>query len=501
MRAAVVLGHKHSVSELAVAATESSSSDAGAAVLVVDLDGTLVKTDLLLESFLVLFKTRPWMVFMLPLWLLGGKAKLKAEIAARADVPADALVYDEALLGRLRNERATGRRLVLATASDVKYATAVASHVGLFDDVLASHGERNLRGERKLAAIIEYTGGAAFDYAGNEAIDLPIWRKARKVICVDTPTGVVRTVKTFTEPEELRSKRRAYPKLVIKAIRVHQWLKNALVFVPLLAVHRVADTHLDVQVVGAFFAFGLCASSVYILNDLMDLRADRVHPRKRLRPFASGELPITHGFVLIPLLLGGSLAISLTLLPPIFLGALAVYYASTLAYTFVVKQLVVWDVVLLAGLYVMRILAGAAAVPVPPSFWLLAFSMFIFTSLALAKRFSEMDTVQRLGKKESTGRGYQTADIPLLLAMGVAAGYIAVLVMALYINSPEVHALYRRPYALWAICPLLLLWISRIWLKTHRGQMHDDPVVFAAKDALSLVVGALCGACVVVGAW
>jgi 4-hydroxybenzoate polyprenyltransferase len=469
--------------------------------LFVDLDGTLVKTDLLLESLLVLIKARPWMVLLLPLWLLRGRAILKAEIARRADVAADGLVYDERLLVRLREERDRGRQLVLATASHAKYADVVSSHLGLFGGVLASDATNNLEGARKVEAILAYTGGGAFDYAGNAAADLPIWRKARRAIVVDAPASVVRAVRGFTEPDELARPRRSYLKLIARAIRVHQWLKNALVLVPVIAAHRVADVVADLRVVAAFFAFSLCASSVYVLNDLTDLRSDRLHPRKRKRPFASGELPLGFGLALAPVLLASSAAIVVVVLPPMFLAVLATYYVSSMLYNFVAKEHAVWDVILLAGLYVVRVLAGAAAVPVPASFWLLAFSMFIFLSLALAKRYSEMLVQHGLGRTVAHGRGYRTGDMPVLQSMGISSGYLSVLVMALYINSAEVHALYARPYALWAICPALLFWVSRVWVKTHRGEMHDDPVVFAVRDRISLLVGAGVIACVLAGAF
>jgi 4-hydroxybenzoate polyprenyltransferase/phosphoserine phosphatase len=468
--------------------------------LFVDLDGTLLKTDLLIESALVLIKRRPGAIVLVLLWLLRGRAYLEAQIARRAEIAAETLVYDERLLVRLRGERDRGRRLVLATASQARYAEAIAAHLGLFDGVLASDATRSLAGERKLEAIVADADGASFDYAGNAAADLPLWRKARKAICVDAPAPVVRALREFTEPDEIAPERRSYLKLLVRAIRAHQWLKNALVFVPIMAAHRIDDAAADLRVIAAVVAFCLCASSVYVLNDLMDLRADRLHPRKRKRPFASGALPLAHGLVLSPLLLAASAVLAALALPRMFLVVLAAYYVSSIAYNFAAKELAVWDVILLAGLYVVRVVAGATAVPVPLSFWLLAFSGFVFLSLALAKRYSEMYTLHKLGRVQAHGRGYMTDDMPILQTMGVASGYLAVLVMALYINSSEIHNLYVRPYALWAICPLLMFWISRIWVTTHRGQMHDDPVVYALRDGVSLVIGALTIACVVLGA-
>lgn len=470
--------------------------------LFVDLDGTLIKTDVLLESLLVMIRAQPWMVFLLPFWLLRGRAHLKAEIARRADLSADGLIYDERVIARLRDEHGRGRHLVLATASNHKYAEAVAAHVGVFGHVIASTPTANLKGKHKVDAILAYTRGEPFDYAGNEAADLPIWEKARRSICVDTPPAVVRVVRGYKgEIEELPRERKAKLKVLVKAVRAHQWLKNALVFVPIAAAHRIRDVDADLRVVAAFAAFSLCASSVYILNDLTDLRSDRLHPRKRRRPFAAGDLDLRTGLLMIPLLLGTSVAIALAFLPPLFLAVLGTYYACSMTYNFAAKERVVWDVIVLAGLYVLRVIAGAAAVPVELSFWLLAFSMFIFLSLALAKRYSEMFTMHKAGRSAAAGRGYHTDDMPVIQSMGVAAGYMAVLVMALYINSPENHALYHRPKALWGICPLLLFWMSRVWLKTHRGEMHDDPVVFAVRDPTSLMIGAMAVGCVVLGSF
>ncbi len=464
--------------------------------LIVDLEGTLVRGDLVLEALFVLVKRQPWLLLVIPLWLLRGRAFLEAEIERRAALPADGLLYNEALLSRLREERAAGRRLVLATSSSRRNAEAIAAHLALFDDVIASDDARPAGGEAKTGAILEHLRGGAFDYAGNDAADVPIWRKARKVICVDTSPGVLRTVRSFAEaPDEITRAPRNKLGRVIKAIRAYQWMKNLLLFVPLAAAHRVEDVDAWLHALAGFAAFSLCASSVYVLNDLTDLPSDRAHPRKRARPFAAGDLSVREGLALIPTLLAASFAIALVLLPREFLIVLAVYYACFLGYNFAAKERVVWDVIVLAMLYTLRVLAGAAAVLVPPSFWLLAFSMFIFVSLALAKRYSEMVTMQKAGKRDAAGRGYVTDDMPALQSMGVAAGFLSVLVIAMYINSPEVHALYGRPYVLWGICPLFLFWIMRVWLVTHRGQMHDDPIVFAVRDPTSVIIGALLVGC------
>ena len=467
--------------------------------LFVDLDGTLLKTDLLYESLFGLIKAQPWAALLVPVWLAGGKARLKAELARRVDIDPAGLVYNPAVLQRLEAERKRGRRLVLATAAHHRYADAIALHLGLFDQVLASSDGLNLKSERKLAAIRAQVPSGIFDYIGNDEADYAVWRAARRGIAVEASAAVVRHASTLCPLETIATPRRPRLLLILKALRLHQWLKNLLVFVPLLAGQKLGEIGPTLQAAAAFLAFGLCASSIYVLNDLLDLPADRRHPRKRRRPFAAGDLPLDLGLSLIPGLLLASLALSLVALPPLFLAALATYAASSLFYNLFAKNRVIWDVMLLAGLYSLRVLGGATATAIVPSFWLLAFSMFLFLSLAMVKRYSEMDSMLKLGLGQAEGRGYVTADMPVLQSIGVSAGFLSVLVMALYINSPEVGRVYDQPQALWIICPLLLFWIGRVWLQTHRGLMHDDPVVFAARDKWSLAIGLVCGVALILG--
>lgn len=462
--------------------------------LCVDLDGTLVKTDLLLESLFALLKAKPWAVFLLPFWLLRGRAYLKQQIAARATVNVPALPYHLEFLQFLTEQYQAGRSLILATAADQTIARAVAGHLGIFSDVLASNGARNLSGRHKLQALRERVGD--FAYAGNARVDLPIWREATAAIVVNAPAHVVRSAQreanvetVFPGDQGLRARARAF----VKAIRVHQWIKNILVFVPLFTSHRVVSPMLWLDAVLAFVAFSLCASSVYLVNDLLDLEADRLHPKKRTRPFASGALPVSVGLVAVPLLLGAGFGIAKGLLPPSFALALAAYYALTVAYSFYLKQMVLLDVVVLATLYTLRILAGAAAVGVPLSQWLLAFSLFLFLSLALVKRFSELHALRRSNNTVAKGRGYFAGDLEQLASLGAASGYISVLVLALYINSRQVTSLYSHPALLWLICPFILYWVSRVWLLAHRGQMHHDPIVFAIRDKISYITGAIVG--------
>jgi len=457
--------------------------------LCVDLDGTLLNSDILYESVLALLARNPLYLFMLPLWLLRGKAALKRELASRVSLPAETLPYNEKVLELLRTT--TQRPRVLCTASDALLVKPIADYLGLFEQVIASDGKRNLSGRNKADVLVDAFGTGNFDYAGNGTVDLHVWEKAGGAWVVNNGAALGRAAAQRTTvhahwPAPPRG--RAW----LKALRLHQWLKNLLVFVPLLTAHRFLDPESVLQAAIALIAFGLCASGVYVLNDLLDLTPDRQHLRKRRRPFAAGQIPLLHGLFAAPVLTLGGLALSLACNLEFTLVLLA-YYVMTLAYSLRLKRIVMIDVVLLAALYTVRIIGGAMAIGVELSFWLLAFSMFMFLSLALLKRYTELHAMLSTGRTKASGRAYSVEDLSLLQSMGAAAGYIAVMVMALYINSPASVALYRHPQVLWLICPVLLYWVSRVWVIAHRGDMHDDPIVFAATDRVSQIVVALCG--------
>jgi 4-hydroxybenzoate polyprenyltransferase/phosphoserine phosphatase len=464
----------------------------------VDLDGTLIRSDLLVEAFLTFARTSPAELWRLPLWLLRGKAALKAELAMRVRLDVATLPYDLRLLDWLRQQKAAGRRLVLSTASNYRLARAVADHLGIFDEVLASTDDHNLSGRNKAADLERRFGRHGFDYCGNDVEDVHVWKVAHGAVIVNAASGVERAARTAAQRElAVFPRQRAKLRDFVRALRPHQWTKNVLVFVPLLTSHQLESVASITAAVWAFFAFGLCASAVYVVNDLLDLSSDRLHARKRTRPFAAGTLKLSTGFALVPLLLGAAAAVAWRL-PPLFGWVLAGYFALTLAYSVELKRIAVVDAMTLAGLYTSRIVAGACAIGVPLSFWLLQFSIFLFLSLAMVKRYAELDDLRRAGRTRASGRGYRVDDLTLLHSFGTAAGYGAVLVLALYINSPEVKKLYGDPEYIWALCVLLLYWISRVWIKTHRGEMHDDPVVYALKDRVSQLVGVLCAAIVYV---
>lgn len=466
------------------------NENTGDTPLCVDLDGTLIRTDLLVESFFAGIKRDAALVLLAPLWLWRGKANLKRRLAECTDIDCARLPYNEEFLEYLRSQHGNGRPLVLVTASDQKYAGKIAEHLGLFDAVLASDGKCNLAGTVKRDCLSERFGDRGFDYAGNARADLPVFSRARRAVLVNPEPRVRSAAGKVTQIEKVFETAKKSVSLWLEALRLHQWLKNLLVFVPLTAAHQLSDLALLGQASLAFFAFGLCASSAYLLNDLLDLPADRVHPRKRLRPFASGALPLTYGLIMIPVLLAGAAGVAL-LLPLEFALVLGGYYVSTLVYSFWLKGKVLIDVFLLAGLYTLRVIAGAAAVSIMPSFWLLAFSIFIFLSLAMVKRYAELLEVNARHEDGIEGRGYSPVDLSTLNGLGTASGYAAVIVLALYINSEDIRRMYSHVEAIWLLCPLLLYWISRVWLKAARRELHYDPVVFAWKDRISRIVGAL----------
>jgi len=460
--------------------------------LCVDLDGTLTPVDTLHEAMLTMARNAPSSLLSVPGWMAKGKAEFKRQVAARAMIDAETLPYNQPLLEWLRAERAAGRRLVLATASHRATADAVAQHLMLFDEVIATDTGENLSGEGKRCALVARFGEKGFDYAGNDDVDEPVWASARLAIVVGSPL-LAACAATLAEPGPVFAVAKPSIAVWIDAIRLYQWIKNLLVFVPALLSHGIARPEVFLKTTLAFIAFGLCASSVYIINDLFDLPADRRHTRKRLRPFASGALSARSGITVAASLLVTAFAIAIAVNWQ-FCAVLAAYYVITWAYSLSLKRKALVDVMTLAVLYTARIIAGAAATSIPLSFWLLAFSIFLFLSLGIVKRYTELEDARQAGK--FAGRGYSASDLQLLQSLGTSAGYCAIVVMALYVNSPDSQLLYRHSKGLWLICPLMLFWVSHIWLVTTRGRMHDDPIVFALRDRSSLLIMAMIGAVV-----
>ena len=468
--------------------------------LFVDLDGTLMRSDSLYESLCLLCKRQPWAIALLPGWLLRGKAYFKAQVAARVVPDVLKWPYNEALVRYLEEQKAAGRRLVLATAANRKIAERVSEHLALFDAVIASDDHDNRSGNGKLAAIQDTIGTRAFSYAGNAHRDLVVWRGAQAAVLVDVPKWVESEVITTTPIEAKFAREQVRLRTYLKAIRVHQWLKNVLVLMPVLPVLRYLDLGQLMHVLGAFFAFSFCGSAVYIFNDLVDLESDRGHPHKRTRPFAAGLLSIATGLSLLVLFLGAGLLLA-SLTSSAFLAVLLLYLVVTTLYCLRLKQIPIVDVIVLASLYTVRVIGGAAATDLPLSFWILAFSTTLFLSLALVKRCAELRLINGHGRQVIEGRGYHTNDLQILQNLGVASGLMSVVVLGVYITAPTTSQLFKNPDLLGLLCVVLLYWICRVWIKAHRGEMHDDPVLFAARDRVSQYLIMLGAAIVAAAVW
>lgn len=458
----------------------------------VDLDGTLIKTDLLYESFFSAIHSQPLLVLKTPFWLMKGKNHLKAKLSENANIDVQSLPFNSDVVAWLKSENEKGRDVVLATASNQLLANKVADHIGFFKSVYASDYGINLKGSNKKNLLVEKFGVSGFDYMGDHKVDIVVWNASETA-------HVVGDSQLLNQLNEKVKRGKVFPQkgfslnILLKSLRVHQWAKNGLVFVPLVFAHKTLQVPYLLNAVLGFLAFCFTASSVYLLNDLIDLSSDRKHPTKKNRPFASGQLSPVWGLILIPLLLALAAGLS-TQLNYRFSLVLMAYFVSTLAYSFKLKQIVLVDVVVLAGLFCVRLFAGSVATELGISNWLLTFSLFLFLSLAFLKRFTELLPLCKPLEEQGVtlpGRGYQPTDLEQISSLGSASGYLAVLVVAFYISSPDVKVLYTHHEVLWLTLPIFLYWISRVWLLGRRGQMNHDPVVFALKDRVSYLIGFL----------
>jgi 4-hydroxybenzoate polyprenyltransferase len=456
--------------------------------LCVDLDGTLVKSDTLVDSLLLLVRTRPLDALKTPLWAFRGKANLKREVTARVTLNVEHLPYNRPLLEYLIAQRGEGRKLYLATGADSGLADRIAGHLNIFEGVLASDGATNMTGGNKLAGFRSRFAGD-FDYIGNARPDLPMLAAAATPMLANPNLGLRMAIRTRgLKPQHTFTDRRSGIRAFIKAIRVHQWAKNTLIFLPLLLAHRV-DAPTLLSAVIAFACFSLCASATYIVNDLLDIEADRLHPRKRKRTFAAGDLSAAAGVAISAIFLAASFTGAIFRLPHGFLRWLTLYAVTTLAYSLALKRIVILDVVVLSTLYTLRMLAGAAATLTYISPWLAAFAVFIFLSLAMVKRFSELQNVRSAGTQLSNGRGYLLNDIEQIRSFGTSSAFASVVVFSVYIGQPETHGLYHHHERMWLMTPLMILWLCRVWLLASRGELDEDPVVFALTDRMSLLMG------------
>lgn len=466
---------------------EAHGQPDGLLPLYVDLDHTLVRTDSLAESFFNLLKRSPLGALVVLFALALGRSRFKQRLAAAVALDPALLPYNDQVLSLVQRWRDGGGRVVLASAAHETIVSAVARHLGGFEDTLSTRSNgANLKGRRKLEAIRAHAGNEAFAYCGDSPADLPILAAAQQRFVVVGSTRLPRELRKRRLDFEIVDVSRPSVKLVLRQLRVHQWLKNLLLFLPLLAAHRWQEINAVAITAGAFVCFGLVASATYVLNDLLDLDCDRRHPRKRMRPIASGRISIEYAvFMAVGTFIAGIL-ISMSIhpqLPALLLG----YVALTVLYSTVLKAYAVIDVLMLAGLYTYRVLAGAMLISIHVSSWMLAFCMSLFFSLALVKRLSEIKRFDSSQQQWIAGRGYRKDDWPVLLSLGAASSVSTVVLTALYLESTQAHGMYSAPERLWMVCPLLLYWLSRLWLKTSRGEMTDDPLVFTMKDRGSLV--------------
>jgi 4-hydroxybenzoate polyprenyltransferase len=454
--------------------------------LCVDLDGTLVQTDTLIESVLAYVRVKPWRLFRVFAWLFLGKARFKQELGRAVRLQPDALPYASAVLDYIKAESIRGRKLLLVTAADSSIAIPVAKHLNLFAQVICSEGQENVAGEAKLAAIRSVLGDQEFSYAGNSRRDLPVWKGAKSAVIVGTSAGVRKTVEQYgVAIERVFPGHRFSLRALLKAMRVYQWTKNVLVLMPIALGHHLLEQDTVLRGIRAFLAFSLCASAIYLVNDLLDLSTDRRHTRKCHRPLAAGTLSIPVAAVTVVILLLGAMLLNPTADAAILL---MFYGVSAIAYSLYLKRLLMIDVIMLAGFYTLRLLYGGASARTGVSIWTLAFSVFMFLALALIKRISELRSRTSEDGLTASGRGYEIADVEQLTALCAANGCVSALIVILYVRSPEVAPLYSRPQFLLGIVPLLVYWQSRLLILANRGYIQQDPIMFSLFDRASQAV-------------
>ncbi|MBL4580255.1 MAG: UbiA family prenyltransferase [Gammaproteobacteria bacterium] len=460
--------------------------------LYVDLDGTVIKTDLLFESILLLFKKNILQALLIPIWLIKGKANLKHQLSKRVHIPVELLPLNTEFHSYLKEEVERGRNIVLISASSQLVVRQVSDHLGLFIDAMGSDEETNLKSKNKVTRILQLDPAGGFIYAGNSKADIAVWLEASEVILVNCKNSLAENLQHGSEKIQHFDTPKSTMKKFWQAIRPHQWLKNALIFLPLILSHQLNQPNLLLQACVAFLSFSLVASSVYLLNDMLDLNSDRQHHSKSRRPFASGDLSLAYGYLGVPLLLALGFLIALWL-PTEFIAVLLTYWLMTTLYSLLLKSLFLIDVLTLASLYTWRIIAGSAAISVVTTYYLLAFSFFLFLGLAMVKRYTEFLNLQNQGKSTIEGRGYGVENLQTLAIIGGSSSLIAVAVFAFYITAPATTELYSNPLLLWGICPLLLYLLWRIWALARRGKLDEDPVLFALTDRRSQLTAALCG--------
>jgi 4-hydroxybenzoate polyprenyltransferase len=472
----------------------SASGMDGDVPLCVSCEHALLKTNIFQEAIFLFVKKNPLYIFLLPIWFLRGRSALIQQVSEGVRINWRTVPFCERVVERMRAAHDGNRQVFLLTSMPKIWACELSAEFAYSKTIFIGERNNETSAEDAVSNLTNLFGSRGFDYIGEGRRDLDICESARRALIVTSDRGTIARANQNSSVEGVIPRDGAGPFTIIKMIRVHQWLKNFLILVPLLAAHRLSSLPSIGIAAVAFMAFSFCASSVYVLNDLLDLESDRQHIRKRNRPIAAGKIAVNQA-VIIGLLLFVSAAWLALRVSALFALTIGIYFVMTLAYSLRLKRQVIVDVMLLAALYTIRVVAGAVATSVVPSFWLLAFSMFLFLSLAVVKRYSEMLVTLSQEKQYAAGRGYSVEDMPVLLSLGVGAGIAAIVVLALYINDPSTNKLYPTTIWLWPVPPLMLYWISRVWMKAHRGELHDDPVVFAIRDWQSLVTVALGGLC------
>jgi len=456
--------------------------------LCVDLDGTLIKTDSIMEATILAIKSNPFLIFLLPFWIIKGKNYFKYHILEIAKPDAELLPYNEDVINIIKAAKSEGRKTVLTTASLESVAIDVNDYLGLFDELIFSSENHNNRSKNKTNTLNDKFGKSNYDYIGNSNADLEVFASSRKAFLVTNSKRLISKAQKLNSNLDIIHTDTHFFKNLIKEMRLYQWIKNVLIFLPILLAHEFTDITAITNSIIAFFCFSFTASFIYIINDLLDLESDRNHKKKCRRPFASGKLNPVPAFSISFVLMLASLLVAIFYLPNDFDLILLFYLLLTTLYSVYLKKIVIADIITLAVLYSTRIIAGGEISKLPLSKWFIAFSLFMFFSLAIIKRYTELKNLIKQNKTKIKGRGYETDDMKLLLTLGTSSGYISVLIFLLYIFSPAVSMLYNNPLYLIPVSILLLAWITNMWFKAFRGEMNEDPIVYTVKDSFSYVL-------------
>ena len=465
-------------------------------ILCVDLDGTFLQTDMLYESFVYCFMKNPLILFLCIIWLIrGGKTLLKEKLANKYSFDPILLPVNTSVHNLIRSKKDHGYLVFLISASADQILKAIFERYSyLFNGyfgtgtVVTGGGEPNLQGVNKAEFIKENFKNSHIEYIGNSNADIIVWKNCSKGYAVSSNTNKF--------PSELHleylkpNAQKSIIKLILKQLRVHQWIKNSLIFLPLVASHQILSPTTYLYSLFGICAFSLITSTVYVINDLLDLENDRAHETKKKRPLASGDLSILLGLYLAFACFTSGAIIAYAI-SPLFLILALVYILINLFYSAKAKKLIILDCILLAMMYTYRIFLGTIIASLEVSVWLISFSFFLFLSLAFIKRYAELFNLKKQSMEKTKGRAYQVNDMPVIIGMAIGAGFLSILVLDIYLNQDEIKEAFQSIWFAYFCLPTLLYWLARIFIKTARGNMNEDPVAYALKDKASLVIGTL----------